>query len=379
MNILFCYRNWLNPKNGGVPRISDTLARYLASKGHMMYYLTYQNFNNDDYIFPAKNYSLPDPVFFSKRNLEYYHCLLHKLSIDLIVNHDSSNERAKFFLNTGDNPVRKIALYHTDPLNGLYKMSEQSGSLKILISSFFPVALKYFKVLKKKREINFLLKNSDRLVLLSEEFKKQISIELKINTSKIQAINNPCIPYNFPKPGKKKKLILFVARIDFSAKRPDKMLLIWSHLQDNYPDWELMFLGDGPDRTKVENLAISMKLKNISFKGVVDPIPFYKEASIICMTSDYEGFGLVLLEGMQFGVIPIAFNNWISLKDIIDDMVTGIIIPPNDILQYVEKLGILMSDEYMRRRISSKAILQAKKFEIENIGPKWIKLIDDIK
>jgi glycosyltransferase involved in cell wall biosynthesis len=378
MNILFCYRNWLNPQKGGVPRISDTLAKYFVSEGHVVYYLTYQNYQKDDYQFPAKIYTLPDPVFFSKRNQEYYHKLLHELSINLMINHDSSNERARFFLNTGKHPAKKISLYHTDPLNGLYKTSELSGGFRLFLYRIFPDILQYVKTQRKKKEINYLLENSDRLVFLSEEFKKQVSAELRINTSKIQAINNPCFSYNFLNTSRKKKQILFVARIDYLVKRPDKMLNIWSCLQNEHPDWELIFLGDGPDRMKVENLAKSMNLKNVRFEGIVDPVPYYKEASIICMTSDYEGFGLALLEGMQFGVIPIAFNNWISLKDLIVDMVTGIIVPTDDILQYVEKLNMLMSDENIRIMMSYKAIDQAKKFGIERIGPKWIKLINEI-
>lgn len=368
----------MNPRNGGVPRISDTLARYFVDQGHNMFYLTHQRDNYDKYQFPAKVFCLPNPDFFSSENFDYYHILLEKLSIDLIINHDSSNDRSKLFLNIGNHPAKKISLYHTDPLNGLFRTNDFSGKARIKISKIFPKVIYYLKIIRKRREIKFLLKNSDRLVLLSDQFKQQISKELKIKSNKIQAINNPVFSHAPNMPVNKKKQILFVARMDLLVKRPDKMLTIWSHLQYKHPDWELMFLGDGPDRKKVENLAKSMKLKNIRFEGIVDPVPYYKEASVICMTSDYEGFGLVLLEGMQFGVIPIAFNNWISLKDIIVDMVTGIIVPTNDMPQYVEKLSMLMSDENMRMRISYKAIDQAKIFGIENIGPQWIKLIEEI-
>lgn len=378
MNIIFCFKNWMNPRNGGVPRISDTLAKYFADQGHNMFYLTHQREICDEYQFPAKIFSLPNPDFFSNENLDYYHNLLKKMSIDLIINHDSSNDRSKFFLNIGKHPAKKISLYHTDPLNGLYRTNDFSGKARIVISKIFPKVIYFLKIIRKRREIKFLLKNSDRLVLLSDQFIQQISKELKIKSNKIQAINNPLFSYGQYIPLNKKKQILFVARMDLLVKRPDKMLMIWSLLQNKHPEWELIFLGDGPDRKLVEESAKRMGLRKIRFEGTVDPIAYYKEASIICMTSDYEGFGLVLLEGMQFGVVPIAFNNWISLKDIIDDSVTGILVPTNDMHKYVEKLSTLMSDENMRLRISYKAIDQAKKFGIEMIGPKWIKLIEEI-
>ena len=377
MNILFCFKNWMNPYNGGVPRVSDTLAKYFGDQGHIMFYLTHHRDICDAYHFPAKVFNLPNPDLFSRENLSYYHKLLKENLIDLIVNHDASNDRSRFFLNIGNHPAKKISLYHTDPLNGLYTTSDFSGKARKMLSEIFPKVIYSMKIIRKRREIRFLLKNSDRLILLSEQFKQQISKELKIKSNKIQAISNPLLSYGQFIPENKKKQILFVARMDLLVKRPDKMLMIWSVIQNRHPDWELIFLGDGQDRKKVEDMAVSMKLLNVRFEGRVDPIPYYKDASIICMTSDYEGFGLVLLEGMQFGAIPVAFNNWISLKDIIIDMVTGIIVPTNDIQQYVEKISILMSDENMRMSFSYNAIDQAKKFEIEKIGPKWIKLIEE--
>jgi len=378
MNILFCSKCWMNPNEGGVGRVSDILAKYFVSEGHRLYYLNFEYDEKDNYIFPAEIFLLPDTEFFSNVNLDFYHNLLYQLSIDLIFNHDSSNNRSKFWLNTGKHHAKIISLHHNDPLYGLNRRSDLSRGLRGFLFKTFPLIFYYLKVLIKKREINYLLKKSDRLVLLSDEFKLQIKRDLKINSIKIKAINNPIISYNIQSSDIKSKQILFVARLELSQKRPDKMLKIWACLQNKYPDWKLLFLGDGPDRTNVEEMSKSMELKNVSFEGFVDPVPYYKESAILCMTSDYEGFGLVLPEAMQFGVVPITFNNWISLKDIIVDYETGILVRTDDLTDYVTKLDHLMSDVYFRNRISANAINHAKKFQIDKIGLKWIRLIEDV-
>lgn len=368
----------MNPNEGGVGRVSDILAKYFVSEGHRLYYLNFEYDEKDNYIFPAEIFLLPDTEFFSNVNLDFYHNLLYQLSIDLIFNHDSSNNRSKFWLNTGKHHAKIISLHHNDPLYGLNRRSDLSRGLRGFLFKTFPLIFYYLKVLIKKREINYLLKKSDRLVLLSDEFKLQIKRDLKINSIKIKAINNPIISYNIQSSDIKSKQILFVARLELSQKRPDKMLKIWACLQNKYPDWKLLFLGDGPDRTNVEEMSKSMELKNVSFEGFVDPVPYYKESAILCMTSDYEGFGLVLPEAMQFGVVPITFNNWISLKDIIVDYETGILVRTDDLTDYVTKLDHLMSDVYFRNRISANAINHAKKFQIDKIGLKWIRLIEDV-
>ncbi len=220
-----------------------------------------------------------------------------------------------------------------------------------------------------------LLKESDKLVVLSQTFKTNIEKELLLNTSKIIPISNPCVLRTKQTSVNKKKQVLFVGRLDWSSKRPDKMLRIWKRLFQKHPDWRLLMLGDGPDRAKTEDLAREFQLKNIAFKGFVDPEPYYNEASIICLTSDYEGFGLAMVEAMQFGVVPIAFSNWASLSDIIEHKQTGLMVKPNDMADFVDKLNSLMSDDKEQKRMALNAIAFVQKFHIDVIGPQWLELL----
>ena len=64
----------------------------------------------------------------------------------------------------------------------------------------------------------------------------------------------------------------------------------------------------------------------------------FKLATILCMTSASESFGLVLVEAMSYGVIPFAFNSFPAVTDIIQNGINGFLVEPFDIEQYAERL-----------------------------------------
>ena len=366
--LLFCYQNNMNPQQGGVQKVADLLARFFISRGHQVSYLIHQKNATDHYDYPVKIYHLPDNNFFSASNIKYYQSLLEDLDIDIVINHDASNNRSVLFLNTGNYHCRKISLHHNDPL-----IRFNSNKKPVGIKKYLPAfILNWHKLIQTRKELQFLLDNSDQLVLLSSAFIKNIKAKTGIQSTRLTAIGNPVRPVLFDPAVKKLKHILFVGRIELQQKRPDLLLIIWSKLMQLFPDWELIVLGDGPDKKWIEQTAKEMRLQRIEFKGFVDPEPYYRDASIIAMTSDYEGFGMVLAEAMQYGVVPIAFNNWASLKDIIIDMETGVLVTSGDVNSYCSRLAGLISDAALRSRLAINVVNHVQKFDISKIGEEWL-------
>ena len=66
------------------------------------------------------------------------------------------------------------------------------------------------------------------------------------------------------------------------------------------------------------------------------------------MTSRSEAWGLTLTEAQQMGVVPIAFDTYASLRDIITDGVDGEIIAEGDVDGYVRCVLNLMQDDVTR-------------------------------
>ena len=61
-------------------------------------------------------------------------------------------------------------------------------------------------------------------------------------------------------------------------------------------------------------------IKNIYFEGNKNPLPYYQKASVFLMTSALEGWGLTITEAQQFGVVPVAFDSYPSLHEVIEIM-----------------------------------------------------------
>jgi glycosyltransferase involved in cell wall biosynthesis len=94
------------------------------------------------------------------------------------------------------------------------------------------------------------------------------------------------------------------------------------------------------------------------------------------LPSKYEGFGLVLVEAMAYGVVPVAFNNWLSLSDIITHEVDGYIVNDKNTTGLYSAVDGLIKNENKLADMSQKAQESAQKFDINIIGKKWIELIN---
>lgn len=92
-----------------------------------------------------------------------------------------------------------------------------------------------------------------------------------------------------------------------------------------------------------------MNLYNISFEGFRHPEEYYKRASLLVLTSEYEVFPLVLAESMSFDVVPVVYNRYSAVYDIIDDGKNSLVLPFTADGFHAErmasKLSTLMSDE----------------------------------
>ena len=110
------------------------------------------------------------------------------------------------------------------------------------------------------------------------------------------------------------------------------------------------------------------------FEGFQKPDGYYDKAKIFCMASAFEGFGLVLVEAMSYGVVPMAFNSFSNCSDIIDDDKNGILVTPFSINEYRKKIIELIENDEKWMKMSTCSINKSKEYSIECIGAKWLDL-----
>lgn len=177
-------------------------------------------------------------------------------------------------------------------------------------------------------------------------------------------------------PDIKQKEVLYVGRIDYNQKRVQRIIKTWALLENDFPEWKLTIVGDGPERQNLEHLVSDLKLKNVSFEGFQSPESYYQRASILVLTSEYEGFGLVIVEAMSYGVVPVVLGSYSAVYDILEDWKDGIILPYDKSSGFqsgnmAERMACLMGDDDKREAVARNSILASKKYSIGIIYEQW--------
>lgn len=171
--------------------------------------------------------------------------------------------------------------------------------------------------------------------------------------------------------------IIMLARL-VPQKRIDLMVQIWAKLAKDFPQWQVKVLGEGWERPRLEVQILRAGLHDtFLLPGQVKNVTAeLQKSDILCLTSEYEGFGIVLIEAMLKGVPVIAFD-YVGVDDIIENGVDGYVVPFGDIDTYVNKLKLMMSSFEERDRLVRNALSSVRKFDKEDIMKRWVQLFNE--
>ena len=349
MNILFIHPVMFHPQRGGIERVSDLLCREFIRRGHHV--LCLHNVRDEsrmDYAYPASLYFFPCPADEIEKNGLFYRNFLQEHHIDIVINQDPLAYHSLCFFSKDLREVHTISVIHYNPL-GIYHhlgrfvmwvegKNNLMGKIRKMARIIKVPMIKYNYIQRLKSDYRDIFAYTDALCLLSLKFLPDLRQIYSKDLSRVIAIPNPnTYPAQENTDFLKKKQILYVGRIEWRQKRVGRLIDIWKRIYKKFPDWELVIVGDGPIRQTLEQKAL--KMERVVFTGWQDPEPFYRDASILCLTSDFEGWGMVLTEAMTFGAVPVAFNSYAAITDIIDDGKNGLLVPPFSHKEFAGKLG----------------------------------------
>ncbi len=130
-----------------------------------------------------------------------------------------------------------------------------------------------------------------------------------------------------------------------------------------FPDVVLVIIGDGPDRDKLEMQAkqtgIEDSIRWLGSQPQEIVFEYYGIMHVLAMPSLYEGFGLTAAEAMA-ARLPVVGTRIDGLSEIIEDGVTGYLVPANDSKKLSEALINLLTDPKKARKMGESGFKRVK-------------------
>ena len=219
-----------------------------------------------------------------------------------------------------------------------------------------------------------------RVIAVSNAVKKELPYKnnaLVINNELPQAEDVVFSP-------SRSKLILYPANY-IKGKGHEYALESFSNLHKKHPDWKLRFVGGdmGLEKNKrykqsliktASELGMSDRIEWLGFVSDIDT--HYLAASIILNFSESESFSLTCLEGMFYGRTVIATDCG-GPSEIIDDGITGMLVPIKDIGRMCDAMDLIMSNPARREELAAKGYTCVReKFSNSKITDELHKIYD---
>ena len=271
---------------------------------------------------------------------------------DIVIDFDSSLTKIIDKLNSSKN----LVWIHSSIKNWKKKKSK--------IDRFVDRISKYSKIICICKEMK------EDLINLKNELKKKVDFLYNpIDFDRIKKLSNE----DFSEEDKKllkDKFLLSIARLDCVPKDFETLFKAYEIAKKDGYDGKLYIIGDGPDKDKVEKLKeANLYKEDILLLGRKEnPYNWIKKADKLILSSRYEGFAIVLLEGLCLGKNVIA-----------SDCKTG----PNEILANNRGLLFKVGDystlaKYIISEKNKEELeFSLEEFERNRIFEKFLEILED--
>lgn len=144
--------------------------------------------------------------------------------------------------------------------------------------------------------------------------------------------------------------IVYVGRLE-KRKGVKYLIQAFALLAQKDQKVQLHIIGDGTDRSKLEEYVDNKKIPRVIFHGYAeeaDKIRMIAEADVFCSPALYgESFGIVLLEAMALGTVVLAGNNP-GYTAVLEEKSDVSIINPKDTQAFADRLDLLIHDKELR-------------------------------
>jgi glycosyltransferase involved in cell wall biosynthesis len=148
-----------------------------------------------------------------------------------------------------------------------------------------------------------------------------------------------------------------------AQKAPERFVEVAARLASGFPAAHFLLVGDGALRRRLERLRREHGLEGrLHLPGWRRDVPaIYDAATVVTLTSRFEGLPRVLVEALAAGV-PVVAMAVDGVNEVVRDRENGFLVPPDDVAGVAERVGEILRDGALRSRLSAQALEGLQEF-----------------
>lgn len=177
------------------------------------------------------------------------------------------------------------------------------------------------------------------------------------------------------------KRVIAVGRLDYQ-KGFDRLIQAWELVQHTgkFTGWKLDIFGQGEWQEMLQQMIDKAELQNtVCLNRPTKQIgEEYVKSDMLVMSSNYEGFPMVMIEAMACGLPVVSFDYKCGPKDIIQTGINGLLVPNGDIQALADAMMEVMADEAYRKMLSLNARKVVDTYSEQAVMAQWIRLFTSI-
>lgn len=235
-----------------------------------------------------------------------------------------------------------------------------------------------------ENDFKYRYSHIDYFVLLTDDIRTEIEAIIKghnVHTKCITIPNfYPNTTLSISNDACRKPLAVAVGRL-----APEKgflrLLDVWARVQQKVGEqYELYIIGSGQElesiASKIKKLGLQNTVKLLGKQSNENLQALMQIAKVYCMSSYTEAFGMVLLEAMHNGLPQIAYDVRVGPRNLIQDGITGFLIPDDDEENFALRIIQLFTDAEKWHSMSLASKNRALQFSEDNVMSRWVNIIN---
>lgn len=228
----------------------------------------------------------------------------------------------------------------------------------------------------RTRQDEQIVRRFDKFVVLTNEDRGYWG-----NLPNIEVIPNAAMHVSDAYSDVMNKRVIAVGRLDYQ-KGFDRLVQAWQLVRHTgkFTDWKLDIFGQGEWREMLQQMIDKAELQdsvrlNRPTKQIGEE---YVKSDMLVMSSNYEGFPMVMIEAMACGLPVVSFDYKCGPKDIIQPGINGLLVPNGDIQALADAMMKVMEDEAYRKMLSLNARKVVDTYSEQAFMSQWIRLFTSI-